>query len=123
MRCFRLGLVGYCRPGSGIEGIHYTIAAVARDGASLPRDLLAGLVRSLGVDDPAAGPINARAPLTEREWEVLLQVWQRRRTADIATSLYVSAGTIRSHIHAILHKLDVGSRDEAIDAFDDWLAG
>jgi DNA-binding NarL/FixJ family response regulator len=45
------------------------------------------------------------AQLTNREWEVLVLLGQGRTTREIATRLVVSAGTVRSHVAALLRKL------------------
>ena len=64
--------------------------------------------------EPAGG-----AHLTSLEWEVLELLIQRCSTAEIARRLVVSPGTVRSHIAAILRKLDVGDRDAAVALFAD----
>jgi DNA-binding NarL/FixJ family response regulator len=48
--------------------------------------------------------------LTNREWEVLVLLGQGRSTGEIATSLVVSSGTVRSHVAALLRKLGVRDR-------------
>jgi DNA-binding NarL/FixJ family response regulator len=52
--------------------------------------------------------------LTEREWEILELLQQRRTTAQISRELYVAPVTVRTHIASILRKLQVGSRREIL---------
>jgi DNA-binding NarL/FixJ family response regulator len=52
--------------------------------------------------------------LTEREWEILKLLDSGRTTNSIATSLFVAPVTIRSHIAALMHKLEVRHRSEAL---------
>ena len=52
--------------------------------------------------------------LTEREREVLSLLAHGSGTAEIATTLSISAATTRNHIQRILHKLNVHSRLEAV---------
>jgi len=62
--------------------------------------------------DRAAIP--AAEPLTERELQVLRQVSRMLTTAEIASELYISTNTVKSHIKHICHKLAVGHRGEAV---------
>lgn len=56
-------------------------------------------------------------PLTERESQVLELVAEGKTTKEIASELYLSAGTVRNYISVILDKLGVGNRIEAIARF------
>jgi DNA-binding NarL/FixJ family response regulator len=51
--------------------------------------------------------------LTEREVDVLRQLARGFSNADIAARLYLSEGTVRNHVSAILAKLDVSDRAQA----------
>ena len=51
--------------------------------------------------------------LTEREREVLALLAQGKSNAEIAKDLYLSPGTVRNYISAILTKLDVTDRTQA----------
>lgn len=53
-------------------------------------------------------------PLTEREMEVLRLVAKGESTKQIATTLYLSHGTVRNYISIILEKLNASNRIEAI---------
>lgn len=54
-----------------------------------------------------------RIALSDREWDVLELLRDGRSTAEIADSLFVTAATVRSHVAAILRKLQVKTREEA----------
>ncbi|MGH2762203.1 MAG: helix-turn-helix domain-containing protein, partial [Thermoleophilaceae bacterium] len=54
------------------------------------------------------------ANLTPREIEVLELVAQGLHNAEIAARLFVSKRTVDHHVSAILHKLDVPSRGQAV---------
>ena len=58
----------------------------------------------------AAGPID----VTHREWEIMQLMLQRRSTREIADALYVSVGTVRSHVSALMHKVGAVDRDDLI---------
>lgn len=53
-------------------------------------------------------------PLTEREKEVLELVADGKNTQEIAEELRIKTGTVRNYISAILEKLEVKNRIEAI---------
>ncbi len=56
-------------------------------------------------------------PLTERESEVLKLVSEGKTTKEIANKLFLSHGTVRNYISAILDKLNVNNRIEAISRY------
>jgi DNA-binding NarL/FixJ family response regulator len=55
--------------------------------------------------------------LTEREWEILQLLDDGRTTSQIAKALFVAPVTIRTHIAAVVRKLEVDDRDEALALF------
>jgi two-component system, NarL family, response regulator LiaR len=67
-------------------------------------------VASSSAPPPAAAIIDA---LSDRELEVLRLLAQGMNNADIARRLYLSEGTVRNYISAILSKLDVADRTQA----------
>jgi two-component system response regulator DesR len=58
-------------------------------------------------------------PLTERENEVLNLMADGRSTKEIASELFLTAGTVRNYISVILDKLEVTNRIEAIKRFNE----
>jgi DNA-binding CsgD family transcriptional regulator len=66
-------------------------------------------VAAAGSGDPHSGA----DALTLREREVLRLVADGRGNEEIATILYISTNTVRTHIARILKKLGVHSRAEA----------
>jgi LuxR family maltose regulon positive regulatory protein len=52
--------------------------------------------------------------LSERELEVLRLLESSMNTPEIARELYISVGTVRTHIKNIYCKLDVNRRMEAV---------
>ncbi|HEY6797093.1 MAG TPA: LuxR C-terminal-related transcriptional regulator, partial [Kineosporiaceae bacterium] len=53
-------------------------------------------------------------PLTERETEVLAYLAELLPTEEIAGQMFVSVNTVKTHIRAILRKLGVERRNEAV---------
>ena len=66
--------------------------------------------RSWRADDPrkrSINPIALSEGLTEREWDVLTQLANRRTEQDIARNMGIRPGTVRSHKARIRRKLHV----------------
>jgi DNA-binding NarL/FixJ family response regulator len=53
------------------------------------------------------------AELTPRELEVLQLIDEGLTNKEIADRLYIEVGTVKNHVHNILRKLDVSSREDA----------
>ena len=53
-------------------------------------------------------------PLTEREREVLVHVSDMLNTAEIASEMYISVNTVKTHLKNIYRKLAAAHRSEAV---------
>jgi two-component system response regulator DesR len=80
--------------------------------ASSIRSIIAG--RRIYAPELVDGAYSEANPLTEREKEVLVLMADGKNTKEIASELYLTTGTVRNYISAILDKLDVSNRIEAI---------
>jgi two-component system, NarL family, response regulator DesR len=71
----------------------------------------------------AAALSEGESPLTAREREVLGAARQYATVADIAGALYLSPGTVRNHLSAVMRKLDARNRAEAVRVAEEkgWL--
>jgi two-component system, NarL family, response regulator len=87
-----------------------------------PRQEILAAIRAVAVDQPyTSGAIAAKAlqrmarpSLTQRELDVLQQLGEGRSNKDIGRRLQISEGTAKTHVKAILTKLDAISRTEAV---------
>jgi DNA-binding NarL/FixJ family response regulator len=65
---------------------------------------------------PSQTAANRLDQLTEREREILKLIAQGRSNAELAQQLYLSEATIKTHVSAILRKLGVRDRVQAVIA-------
>jgi two-component system NarL family response regulator len=87
-----------------------------------PRQEILTAIRAVAVDQPyTSGAIAAKAlqrmvrpSLTQRELDVLQQLAEGRSNKDIGRRLQITEGTAKTHVKAILTKLDAMSRTEAV---------
>ena len=59
-----------------------------------------------------------RYGLTPREADVARLFVRGRSTSRIAEDLYISTGTVATHLRNVYHKTDVHSRQELLDLFE-----
>ena len=67
--------------------------------------------RAAGDEDGLAMPVEE---LTAKELEVLGHLAELLSTEEIATSMFISVNTVRTHVRNILRKLDVNRRNAAV---------
>ena len=58
----------------------------------------------------------AVAKLSLREREIVYLLWQGKATAEIGNELFISPGTVRSHINHICTKLELENREALLEA-------
>jgi DNA-binding NarL/FixJ family response regulator len=94
------------------------------------KDLLAGLeiaIYNFSTRDTAPtinlATINKHilSQISEREFDVLIAIYEGKTNQQMADSLYVSVNTIKTHISSIYLKLDVTSRTAAIVRIREWM--
>lgn len=97
------GAAGYLRQSCRSEELRHAVHSVAHGARYICPSVSACLVDSL-----------TQASLTPREADVLGLVTRGMANKAIARSLGISLGTVKAHVSAILSKLRVRSRTEAI---------
>jgi DNA-binding NarL/FixJ family response regulator len=106
-----------------------TLRDTAEGNAAIPRSLVARMVKQFHATDPrfrttALGSEGELGPrLTSREWDVLVGLADGLSTREIGRKLQLKPSGVRAHISAIVHKLGVADRDEAVDFFRKTTAG
>ncbi len=119
----RAGARGYLLKGAVQEETLRAIRAVAAGEAIFGPAVAERLMRYFsGAGSAGRGGASQFFPeLSEREYEILTLLAQRKSNAEIASSLVLSPKTVRNHVSNILSKLQVADRAEAMRAA--WAAG
>lgn len=116
----RAGASGFVLKGVPAEDLHRAVRVVAGGGAWLDPAVtgrVLAIYRSAG--PPRAGPDAGLDALTGREREVLALIGQGKTNAEIAAGLFVSEGTVKTHINHLFTKLQLRDRAAAVVfAFD-----
>ena len=103
------GAVGYLLKDTQADALCVAIRAAADGKVQLAPEAAARLVREVRI--PAQG--TARPALTAREQDVLVLVARGRSNREIARELVIAEKTVKTHVSAILTKLDLRSRTQA----------
>jgi DNA-binding NarL/FixJ family response regulator len=111
------GAVGYILKDDTVEDMVAAIQA-AQQGKALVSPKIAGALiervsELAGMFADLETGIVESAGLTPRELEVLELLGQNFTNQEIAEHLVIEVGTVKNHVHSILDKLNVNTRDEA----------
>ena len=106
-RALQLGAIGYIAKSTGADGIRKALAALLSGGAWAP-DSMEG-------DEPRERLPAARLTrLTPQQIRVLMMLSEGAPNKKIARALSVSEATVKAHVSAILEKLEVENRTQAV---------
>ena len=119
-RCMEFGASGYVPKSLSVEEIRTAVETVLRGGIWIPPDI--DLERAS--DSGTADVVARLSTLTPQQVRVLMMLGQGLLNKQIAYQLGVSEATIKAHVSAILQKLHVDSRTQAVIAINriegDW---
>jgi DNA-binding NarL/FixJ family response regulator len=106
VRAVRAGAIGYVTKNAETDLLVQAIRSAAAGQVHLSPRAAAQLMQE--VRSPSK-----RAPLTERERQVLREITLGHSNKEIARSLHLAENTVKWHVRAILSKLDLQSRTQA----------
>jgi len=109
----RAGAAGYLLKDSSAEELCAAVRTVARGQVLLQANSAAQLLAGLTLPAPPQSQAD-KLGLTERERDVLRLIVVRRNNSEIASELYVSEATVKTHINHIFAKLGARDRTHAV---------
>jgi two-component system NarL family response regulator len=116
-RLVAAGAQGYCLKGVAAEKLLLAMRSVVA-GASWWDTTATQTIRNTlvqaNITQSLANPSDQTYGLTQREQEVLALIASGKSNPEIAKVLFITPGTVRVHVHAILHKLGVRDRTQAV---------
>ena len=111
-RCMEFGASGFIPKTLGVEAMRAAIARVLEGGVWTPPDV----DLKAGTDAETADLMARLSTLTPQQVRVLMMLSEGLLNKQIAYNLGVSEATVKAHVSAILQKLGVESRTQAVIA-------
>ncbi len=103
------GADAYCIKGASVERLLKAIAAAAEGATYLDPQIGRQVLQHLSPPSPTGNTAN----LSQREMEVLKLIVEGYSNPEIASKLYLSANTVKTHVRGIMNKLAVDDRVQA----------
>jgi len=115
-QALKAGACGYVLKRSDDAEILQAIAEVRSGGAPMTSEIARMVVRSF-MESPKNTDVNGTEQLSAREMEILALVAEGCPNKEIASRLFISNATVRTHLMHIYEKLHVRCRTEAAAKF------
>lgn len=112
-RAFRAGASGFLLKNGPPERLIESVSAAASGESLLAPEPTRRLVERFAAS-PSPGDEPRLAELTPRELDVLRLVARGLSNAEIAQRLFLSQGTVKTHVTRVLSKLDLRDRVQAV---------
>jgi DNA-binding NarL/FixJ family response regulator len=110
----RAGAAGFLLKDAAPETLTAAIRAVANGHGLIAPQVTRRLIARFTATTPDPARRHELESLSEREREVLLEVAHGRSNSQIARRLFIEEATVKSHVSAILLKLGLHSRVQAV---------
>ena len=111
-RCMEFGASGFIPKTLSVDEMRTAISGILKGGVWTPNDV----DLSAGADAETAALMARMATLTPQQVRVLMMLSEGLLNKQIAYQLGVSEATVKAHVSAILQKLGVESRTQAVIA-------
>ncbi len=109
----RAGAAGYLLKDVSKDELVDAIRQVATGGAFIESQMLKGMLSEMKPGSGGGSATGVGKNLTKREREILALVAEGMSNREIADKLVLSPETVKSHVAAILEKLNVSDRTQA----------
>jgi DNA-binding NarL/FixJ family response regulator len=103
------GADAYCIKGASVDRLLKAIAVAAEGGTYLDPQIGRQVLQHLSPPTPTGNITN----LSQREMEVLKLIVEGYSNPEIASKLFLSANTVKTHVRGIMNKLAVDDRVQA----------
>lgn len=111
----RVGASGFVLKNAPPEELVHAVRVVAEGNALLSPSVTRRVIERYAVNAPVSKQAEHElASLTDREREVLCSLASGKSNAEVATSLFVGEGTVKTHVSHILTKLSLRDRLQAV---------
>ncbi len=108
----RAGAKGFLLKDAGSELLGQAVRAAANGDALIAPNVTVRLLEAFAGAEPAGLPAQPVEPLTEREEQVLLAVARGLSNSEIASELYITLSTVKTHLASLMMKLAARNRVE-----------
>ena len=105
----RAGARGFLLKDCGPQLLTHAVRAAADGGSLIAPSVTTRLLKSFAAHDTPPEPVS---PLTDREEQVLVAVARGLTNHEVAAELYISLGTVKTHLGSLMNKLGVRNRVE-----------
>jgi DNA-binding NarL/FixJ family response regulator len=117
LKYIEAGAAGYILQDSSVNDLIEAVRMVQRGEARVSTKVAAAILERLSMMTKVFSRVDHSIledeRLTQRELEVLGFIGQGFTNQEIASQLVVEVGTVKNHVHSIIKKLNVSTREEA----------
>jgi DNA-binding NarL/FixJ family response regulator len=108
------GASGFLLKNAPAEDLIAAVRTVFAGNALLSPSVTRRVIAEFAQESPALGDLHSLRRLTPKETDVLRLIGTGKSNAEAAKELYVSEGTIKTHVSSILTKLQLRDRVQAV---------
>lgn len=108
----RAGARGFLLKDAGSDLLKQAVRAAASGDALIAPNVTVRLLKEFADAAPAAAPAQPVEPLTDREEQVLAKVALGLSNSEIASALYITLSTVKTHLASLMTKLGARNRVE-----------
>lgn len=109
----RVGASGFLLKNASPEDLVDAVRVVARGDALLSPEVTRRVIERFAAGGPSV-PSHRPSELTDREFEVLVQLARGASNSEIAAELYLGEATVKTHVSRVLAKLGLRDRTHAV---------